>query len=295
MSIDGISQHLGHLQHEHPDHEHPEHEHPEHERLGHDETGELDVDGPTAPDEAHELLTTLLSTPLHQLTGCQGWTGHELVAHLAAGADEEADLIEAQVAGRPERATRSFDEREAPYRALADGPLRERLFEASLRLTTALQRLGSGTVRFTGWVMTAGDIALHSRSECAIHRWDLVGRDDAGWAMLRQPALTRHAASVLMSMPTLAESVAARLGPRSGLADARVVLRSGALDDVVVELRAGVPSVTLAAQADAAADLECDAAQRLLLLWGRREPSSPIHLHATGSGRALLERLVHGR
>ena len=39
--------------------------------------------------------------------------------------------------------------------------------------------------------MTAADFAMHSRSECALHRWDLVGRDDVGWAMLGTPALTR--------------------------------------------------------------------------------------------------------
>lgn len=252
-------------------------------------------DRPGTPDEARELFATLLSTPPHQLTACPGWTAHELVAHLAAGAAEEADLIEAHLAGLPERATTDFEEREAPYRALTDAALRDGLVDASLRLASALERLTTGVVRFTGRPMTASDFATHSRSECAIHRWDLVGRDDVGWAILMQEALTRHAVSVLSSMPTLAESWAMRLGPAADLAGVRVVLRSRPHDDVVVELRPGSVDVALVAPSDAPADLECDPAQRLLLLWGRREPSAPVHLHAVGPGRALVERLIHRR
>jgi len=37
-------------------------------------------------DEVGEFITTLLSTPATRLTSCRGWTAHELVAHLAAGA-----------------------------------------------------------------------------------------------------------------------------------------------------------------------------------------------------------------
>ena len=53
-------------------------------------------DDDTRIDEVAEFVTTLLSTPAHRLTACRGWTAHELVAHLAAGAAEEADLIEAR-------------------------------------------------------------------------------------------------------------------------------------------------------------------------------------------------------
>src|SRR4051812_42850898 len=77
-------------------------------------------------DEVGELVVTLLATPAERLTACRGWTAHELVAHLAAGANEEADLIEAHLAGAA-RATRSFDEREPAFRALPDTELRDRL------------------------------------------------------------------------------------------------------------------------------------------------------------------------
>ncbi len=46
-------------------------------------------------------------------TACREWTAHQLVAHLAAGAKERADLIEEALAGLPERATTPFAERGA--------------------------------------------------------------------------------------------------------------------------------------------------------------------------------------
>lgn len=243
-------------------------------------------------NEINEFVTTLLATPPTQLTACPGWTAHELVAHLAAGAGEEADLIEAHLAGRPERPTEAFEKREGPYRAMADTVLREQLFEQSLRLASGLGQLGEAAVLFTGHRMTAADFAMHSRSECALHRWDLVGRDDVGWAMLAQPELTRHAVATLTSMPTLQEAPANRLANIAGFEGIRIVLRSEPDDDIVISMLNGSYNVALAPAADDVADLELDAAQRLLVMWGRRDPSSPIQLHAVGTARRLVEALL---
>ncbi|MGO9874818.1 MAG: maleylpyruvate isomerase N-terminal domain-containing protein, partial [Acidimicrobiia bacterium] len=49
-------------------------------------------------DEVGELITTLLATPATRLTACRGWTAHELVAHLAAGAAESTRSRRAPVA-----------------------------------------------------------------------------------------------------------------------------------------------------------------------------------------------------
>ena len=76
-------------------------------------------------DEVAEFVSTLFATPAHRLTACRGWTAHELVAHLAAGAAEEADLIESHLARAPERPTRTHEARELPYRALPDPELRD--------------------------------------------------------------------------------------------------------------------------------------------------------------------------
>src|SRR3954452_6362421 len=130
-----------------------------------------DVQANDVIDEVGELITTLLATPPNRLTNCRGWTAHDLVAHLAAGAAEEADLIESHLARGPERTTRSHAEREAPYRALADAELRDQLVMNGARLAGALEALDrdeSGEVLFTGRRMSAADFAMHSRSECAI-------------------------------------------------------------------------------------------------------------------------------
>ena len=252
-----------------------------------------DVDHNQHLDEVGELFATLLVTPPERLTACRGWTAHELVAHLAAGAREEADLIEAHLAGRP-RATRPFEDREPAFRALPDAELRDRLVEEGARLTNVLDALAARDVHepveFTGRPMTRADFAMHSRSECALHRWDLVGRDDVGWAMLAQPALTKHSLGVLSAMATLPEAPANRLGPVDG-EPVRIVLRSAPHDDVVVTLSGGVVALALVPIGDTAPTAELDPAARLLALWGRREPSAPIDVNATGAAAGALTAL----
>ena len=180
---------------------------------------------------------------------------------------------------------------------MPDAQLRDELVTNAARLAVALERLAgadrAGPVLFTGRPMTAADFTMHSRSECSLHRWDLVGRDDVGWAMLGQPALTRHALTVLTSMSTLPETPANRIARQPARADARVVIRSAPHADLIVTLSAG--AVSLAQQPIDATppDVELEPAARLLLLWGRREPSAPIDVHA-GDGGRVLEMLLAG-
>ena len=245
-----------------------------------------------AIDEVGEFIGTLVATPAERLTNCAGWTVHDLTAHLAAGAAEQADLIEEHLAGKPARATRAFDEREPAYRALPDNALRDRLLSEATRFTTAQAELGDASIAFTGWPMTAADFAMHGRSECTLHRWDIVGRDDPGWAMLGQAALTHHALGVLSTMSALTESPANRavdLGVPDGL---RVIVRSEPHPDLVITVVNGVPTLTLEPITDAPAHLVLSPAARLLFLWGRREPSAPIMLNAAGAHLALLDCLI---
>ena len=175
-------------------------------------------------DEVGEFVSTLLATPAHRITACRGWTTHELVAHLAAGAAEMAELIAAHLSGDPDRPTRDLKSRELPYRALPDAQLRDQLVANTGRLSGVLDQLEADPrdrVMFTGRAMTAADFTMHARSECTVHRWDLVGRDDIGWAMLGQPALTKHTLTVLTSMSTLPETPANRLRAAAPRAAAR--------------------------------------------------------------------------
>ena len=219
-------------------------------------------------DEATALLTTLEVTPALAPTACIGWTAHELVAHLTAGAAEMAELVEAVVTGRAERATRAFAEREAPFVAMADDELRGRLLIEAARLIEAVSALDPGRdVAFSGRRVDAAEIALHGRSEAALHRWDLAGDDDVSRELLSQPELTGHALGVLNEMlEGSGEAVSARA---AGIGVGRYAFASPHQPDVVLvvdcqgarlELDSPGPSPVCSANSDV----------RLLALWGRR-------------------------
>ena len=220
------------------------------------------------------------------------WTVLDLTAHLAAGAAEQADLIEERLAGKPERATRSFEEREPAYRALPDVELRERLVVEATRFAELQAALGAGSIAFTGRQMTAADFAMHGRSECSLHRWDIVGRDDIGWAMLGQPELTTHALGVLGTMSALTESPANRSANLDVPDNLRVIIRGEPHDDLVVTMENGVARLNLEPITDTTAHLVLGPAARLLFLWGRRDPSAAITLDADGPELALIDRLL---
>lgn len=70
-------------------------------------------------EEARAFQAALAGRAPGEPTACRGWQVRDVVAHLAAGADEESALIEAALRGEPARPTRSFAEREARYREMA--------------------------------------------------------------------------------------------------------------------------------------------------------------------------------
>ncbi len=163
-------------------------------------------------DELTAFLAALDQTEPGAPTRCDEWTAHDLLAHMVAGTEEMARLVEIAAAGRDVPPTRAFDEREAPWRALADGELRGAFFDVGARFGGALATLPSGRlVPFTGWAMNVDQLRTHARSELVLHRWDLVGDDEVGAQLLAQPDLLRHGRVVLAEMATLPE---ARRRPR---------------------------------------------------------------------------------
>ena len=91
---------------------------------------ERDVVGTSEQHDSVEVfMTALASVPSDAPTACTEWTAHNVATHLAAGVEERNVLIEDALASRPSRDTRSFAEREAPYLAMPDDTLRERLHE----------------------------------------------------------------------------------------------------------------------------------------------------------------------
>src|SRR6478752_8329638 len=135
------------------------------------------------PRESLELMKTLADADPAAQTACSEWTVHDLVAHLAAGAKENADLIEDALAGRPARATRTFTEREAAFVAMPDEHLRQELIHESRRKLAAVQELSDrgpvATYQFTGRPFSAALAYTHGgRSEAALHRCDIAGDDE---------------------------------------------------------------------------------------------------------------------
>lgn len=248
--------------------------------------------------ETQAFLEALDSRPPTALTACRGWTVHDLTAHVTAGADEIARIFEAYRDGDPSPVTRTFEEREPPYRAMDDAALRKRLFTASVRMTRAMDevlgREPDVTIPFTGRPFKGATFAMHGRSELALHRWDMVGDDEVSWRLLSQPELTAHAVQTMGSLlfqrgcaaapPPLYLSARLRAAGHDGLAH----------DDVVVESAHGLASLRTA-PADGDVALESDPAARLLFIWGRR-PGDPSRLRSSldGAAHRSLEGLLAG-
>ncbi|MGZ6964690.1 MAG: maleylpyruvate isomerase N-terminal domain-containing protein [Acidimicrobiia bacterium] len=246
-------------------------------------------------DEASELLTTLEVTAPTAPTACAGWTAHELVAHLAAGAAEMAALTEDSIAGREPRPTRGLRDREAPFVALPDDELRDRLVTEALRLGAAVASLRAAgpaaSVPFSGRSLSAADLDLHGRSEAALHRWDLAGDDAISIELLSQPVLTAHATSVLSSMlDGSPESVASRVDG-SGIGAARITFGSPGEPDVVLVRDEDGPRLEMA-EPCSEPTATSDPATRLLALWGRRTTIGAIRWNGGASECRDLSRLL---
>jgi uncharacterized protein (TIGR03083 family) len=235
--------------------------------------------------EGQALIATLDQVAPSAPTACSGWTAHDVVAHLAAGSKEIADLIEEKLSGQPTRPTRGFEDREIPFRALPNVELRAVWARQVQRKTEAQQALADlgadATFDFTGTALTVTQIATHSRSEAAIHRWDITGSDDLSDELLAQPELTGHAVSVLNAMPILNESARARAAHAQ--LPLHIVLRAAGQPDVVLAGDAdGDAHFEFAGEgaADGDAVVSTDPAHRLLVLWGRRSSTHPLTIKA---------------
>jgi hypothetical protein len=230
-------------------------------------------------DEATAFLSTLECTAPTAPTACAGWTAHDLVAHLTAGAAEIADLTEMVTSGRGDRATADFAVREAPFVAMPDDELRVRLVVEAIRLGSAVEALDTDrtglTVSFAGRRLGAGALAMHGRSETALHRWDLAGDDDTSQDLLRQPQLTVHAVDVLNTMLDASPEAVRTRTTAAGISGVRATFTAPGHLDVVLVVDAAGARLEL----DEPRGRGCataDPATRLLALWGRRSPNRPI-------------------
>ena len=240
--------------------------------------------------ETEAFLDARQHTAPEVVSACEGWTAHEVTAHLAAACAEVTRHLQPYLRGEPVPATRSFEDREPPYRTLGDALLLARLEneEATMRghIAEVLAADPDAVIPWTGRQMADAKFLPHLRNEFAVHRWDFVGDDEIGSRLLAQPELTGHAVGVLGEIllrrgrqhdPAPGEDFHVRL--RSGDSDLRVVVQAGQ----AYLQQADEPYV------------ELDPAARTLFIWGRRpDGRGRIRSHLGQPALARLQALLSG-
>lgn len=225
-------------------------------------------------------------------TWCEAWTVRDIVVHQAGNAEELARVLGGHLNGQPV-ATRNFEEREGPLRALNDADLWDALLDRMAILNevaVAAEGVPSDTdVAWTGRTMKVPWFAEHMREELVLHSWDITGDEPAAQSRLAERWMTTHSV-VAVGKPLLAKG--AKLLSPGERVEAR--LRADGTDDVV--LAADPTQVTIGlAEPEGPATLETDAAARVLLLWGRR-PADPSRIRSRAGAEALgrVRRLLSG-
>jgi uncharacterized protein (TIGR03083 family) len=240
--------------------------------------------------ELDAVVETLKGVDFRQATWCREWTAQDVAAHLAAGADEIGRHLQALVDGKPVPETRGLAEREEPLRRLPPDVLFATLESATERLKELLQRTvghDDSVIAWAGRQVPIGFFRMHVRSEAALHRWDVLGDDEFGNRVLSDGALAAHAVSSLGPLLLLRGSASPR--------EFTVRLRSPGEPDVVVARTNGSMQIRFADPDPAAGAIECDAAARLLLLWGR-DPSPPqrIRVNVASADYVALRQALAG-
>jgi len=246
-------------------------------------------------EEAEAFLITVQDLPPTALTSCNGWDVHYVAAHIAGSYDEAARHVEAYGDGEPLSSTRSFEEREPPYRELSPAQLLTRCEQAEERMRRAVLQViatePEAELFWTGRMMRVDAFLYHLRNECAIHRWDMVGDDETSRHLLTQPDLLTHSVRSVGARPLCARGLAlGALGERP--LQARI--RTASQPDLLITANGQEPSFQLCPP-DGDALIEGDQAARLLMLWGRK-PSPPHRLIAHGPDKEVerLQRLLSG-
>jgi hypothetical protein len=248
------------------------------------------------PVEAEELLTALQDLSPQALTACPEWTVHDIGAHLAGVYEEVTRHVQAYAAGTPLRSTRSFEEREAPFKELSAPELLRTVDREEQRMRQEIRAVigaePDATLWWTGRWMRVDAFLSHLRSECAIHRWDMYGEDEVSMKLLQQFDLFKHAVTNIGSKPLCARGITKYGNALSGLS-ARV--RTEGLPDLRIEVTDSVPTWDLVDPADEPTIIS-DQGARLLLLWGRSPATPATRLQATGANDDVLRlrRLLSG-
>jgi Mycothiol maleylpyruvate isomerase N-terminal domain len=258
-------------------------------------SGGVSTNAGVTPAEVTEFLDTLDSNPANALTACTGRTAHLLGAHMAGSYKEIARHVEAYMSGSPLARTRTFDEREAEFRAMSAPQLLSSIADREQRMRIVigelLEREPDPVLRWTGRQVHAREFLKHSRSECAIHQWDLAGDGAVSDKLLSQQELFEHVVNFIGALPMTARGTATGAGTGRSL-QARV--RAYGQPDLLVVVHRGEPQF-LIAEPEGDALVEGDPAARLLFMWGRRPtPYGRLSCHGSPEELSRLQWLLSG-
>lgn len=247
------------------------------------------------PIEVEEFLNAMDSRDPEALTGCPSRTVRYVAAHIAGNYREITRHVEAYLSGNPLTRTRTFDEREPEFREQSSPELISSIStgEARMRRRMAelLEREADPILQWTNRQVHASGFLKHSRSECAIHRWDIAGDDEVSEKLLSPVELLEHIVAFLGPFPMTARGMATGAGVGRGL---RARIRSQGQPDLLVVVRRGQPHLSLV-EPDGEALLEGDPAARLLFLWGRRPtPFDRLKCNGTAEELSRLQWLLSG-
>jgi hypothetical protein len=220
--------------------------------------------------EADAFLTTVDATPPDTVSACDGWTTHEVTAHVLGIAVEVIRHLDPFLQGEPVPETRTFEEREAPLRELDDRTLLSRLDgeEHRMRVMVAdvLERAPEAVIPWTGRKMAVAKFIPHLRNEHALHRWDIAGDDDVSQALLGSMELMEHSVGELGRILLVAG------GKRDPEPESEFHVILGVLDqpDLHVRVEHGAAALGWTDESGTTARLDLDAGARHLFIWGRR-------------------------
>jgi Mycothiol maleylpyruvate isomerase N-terminal domain len=249
----------------------------------------------TTPIEITEFLSALDSAAPNALTACPARTAHLLGAHVAGNYREITRHVQAYLAGNPLTRTRAFDEREPEFREMTAPQLLRSIADGEEQMRASigelLAREPDPVLRWTNRQVHAAGFLKHSRSECAVHRWDLLGDDALSEKLLSQQELFEHIVAFIGALPMTARGMATGAGTGRSL---RARVRAPGQPDLLVSVHRGEPQL-LTVKPEGEALVEGDPAARLLFLWGRR-PTPFGRLTCNGSTEELsrLQWLLSG-
>jgi hypothetical protein len=220
--------------------------------------------------EADAFLATVETAAPGAVSACEGWTTHEVAAHVTGIAVEVVRHLEPYLEGDAVPRTRTFEEREAPLQDLEHDDLLRRLDseESRMRALVAdvLDREPEAVIPWTGRQMAVSKFVPHLRNEHALHRWDVAGDDDVSRHLLGNHELVDHSVGELGRILL----VAGRRHDPDPDSDFRVRLRSEGHDDLLVLVEAGTAALAWSDGDGDEPSIDIDPAARHLFIWGRR-------------------------